>query len=136
MVIQRHPVQNMHWHYNIPGLNSMDMVAMGHGSSDSDSGDPGKRTKGKRRKNSNASGGGGGSVVGGIVSRRQSSRLHHYSIVSTSSGGGGGMAEDSKLRHVNLISSDEDNNLSDEEREFTVPLIHSATNTGGHGSSL
>ena len=125
----------MHWHYNIPGLNSMDMVAMGHGSSDSDSGDPGKRTKGKRRKNSNASG--GGSVVGGIVSRRQSSRLHHYSIVSTSSGGGGGMAEDSKLRHVNLISSDEDNNLSDEEREFTVPLIHSATNSGGgHGSSL
>ena len=114
----------------------MDMVAMGHGSSDSDSGDLGKRTKGKRRKNSNASG--GGSVVGGIVSRRQSSRLHHYSIVSTSSGGGGGgMAEDSKLRHVNLISSDEDNNLSDEEREFTVPLIHSATNTGGgHGSSL
>merc|ERR1719471_1048883 len=120
------------------GLNSMDMVAMGHGSSDSDSGDPGKRTKGKRRKNSNASGGGSGSVVGSIVSRRQSSRLHHYSIVSTSSGGGGGMAEDSKLRHVNLISSDEDNNLSDEEREFTVPLIHSATNNGGggHGSSL
>merc|ERR1719471_968578 len=101
------------------GLNSMDMVAMGHGSS--------------------ASGGGGGSVVGSIVSRRQSSRLHHYSIVSTSSGGGGGgMAEDSKLRHVNLVSSDEDNNLSDEEREFTVPLIHSATNSGGdgHGSSL
>ena len=116
------------------GVNSMDMVAMGHGSSDSDSADPGKRSKGKRRKNSNAS---GGSVVGGIVSRRQSSRLHHYSIVSTSSVGGGGVAEESKLRHVNLISSDEDNNLSDEEREFTVPLIHSATHNSGlsHGGS-
>ena len=114
------------------GVNSMDMVAMGHGSSDSDSADLGKRSKGKRRKNSNAS---GGSVVGGIVSRRQSSRLHHYSIVSTSSVGG--VTEESKLRHVNLISSDEDNNLSDEEREFTVPLIHSATHNSGlsHGDS-
>lgn len=112
------------------GVNSMDMVAMGHGSSDSDSAD-GKRSKGKRRKNSNASG--GGSVVGGIVSRRQSSRMHHYSIVSTSSVGGGGVAGDESKLRLHHDSSDEDNNLSDEEREFTVPLIHSATNNSGLG---
>ena len=70
-------------------------------------------------------------------SRRQSSRLHHYSIVSTSSGGGvGGVADESKLRLHSDLSSDDDKNCTDDEREFTVPLIHSATGGGGHGSAL